>query len=357
MPDLTRSIAHLVTVQVLTPAGVVLHTAAPTACVLSYDATRAPRITARVETPAPDSQSVLDALDPRSGARVAISTGYQAPDGTRAVALQANLGLRTRTVTRPDDRMTLTAASDEAVVIDAAPTTGTALNGTALAVIQQLVNACFPTPRTWMVSPALTWPTVSYDTSWTDRWSLITDLVDQCNARIYDAGDGTWILDPLDVINAQSRAILSTGPTGTIIRSDAGLDRDGWANRVILDYAWRDAGDVDRKITSARSITSGPWTTTTGNVRVWRQERTIPTTQAQANIAAETLVRRIATRGRTLTLEAIADYTLRPGHTITTQLPIGPQERVVIEAIDHNPIAGVMTLKTRIPDNTPTIGA
>jgi hypothetical protein len=250
--------------------------------------------------------------------------------------------------------MELTAQSDESLMIDASPRIGGAYSrtSTVLAITAQLTDV-FPG-----LSPTVTaaaGPAVSQG-PYTDRWDLVNDLADQIEAQVYDDGTRQWWIAATPVIGTPALE-LKVGAGGTIIRSRSGLDRDTWFNQVFALYRWRDTSDVEHTITSVRSVTSGVYAAVVGNTKSLRVEREIATTQAQADAAASAMVKRLVTRGRTFTVTAIAAYWLRPGMTINVTLPLGDTEQHLVQAVEFDPIAGLMDVTTRLPDNTGTIGA
>ncbi|ARU53514.1 hypothetical protein CBR64_20880 [Cellulosimicrobium cellulans] len=78
----------------------------------------------------------------------------------------------------------------------------------------------------------------------------------------------------------------------------------------------------------------------------------------KASAVAAARVRRTISRGRQMSVEAAAAaYWLRPGHTITVQLPTGPQERHLVSSVTFDLPSGTMHVRTRVPvDVTITTG-
>ena len=118
-----------------------------------------------------------------------------------------------------------------------------------------------------------------------------------------------------------SRAQLAVGPGGTLTHSQSDLARAEWGNAVLLRSSWRDGTGTDRIVIASAWATSGDFAVATAGARWQLIERTSPTTQAAANAAAKHILTRTLSRGRGYTLTAVAAYWLRPGHTVTVQLP------------------------------------
>jgi hypothetical protein len=70
---------------------------------------------------------------------------------------------------------------------------------------------------------------------------------------------------------------------------------------------------------------------------------------------AASLLRRCLAKGRGIDLSAIAAYWLRPTQTVTVQLPIGPQERHLVRAVEFSLHEGTMQVSTKNPDTVSTI--
>lgn len=324
---------------------------------VSFDENRSPRAMATgVTCRVPDSQGTLDTLDPRTGARLQIDAGYSRPDGLTDVNPLVDLCLRSRPVTRPDDTMVLEGHGDESLLIDNAPSNGGALNTTTtVAGITAVVRMIFP--QAAVANPsALTGPAVAQSPVG-DKHDLMLDLSDRLEAKTYDDGLRNWGIYPAPSLSTPALA-LAVGPGGTIIESEATVTRDDdWYNRVFLTYDWTDASDVQHKVVAVRSVTSGPYAARIGNVRTMELTRNIPATQSEANAAATALVKRAVTRGRSFTISAVSAYWLRPGMTVSVQLPLGAPEEHLVSSVAFDLKAGRMTVTTRLPDGVYTIGA
>lgn len=351
---LTRSLSHVVAARVVLPSGETITLDVQDGR-LGWDETRAPRVTAELGTKVPTDDALLGRIDPRTGARVEIDCGYARPDGTRDVHTIADLVLRSRPVSRPDDLMTIRAASDESLVIDGSPVVGAAFStANTTTAIRDVLRAVFPTLTpvvTSAVGPAIA------QGPYEDRWDLVQDLADRIGARVFDDGLRTWHVDPAPVLGA-SNLDLAVGANGTIVESDAELSRDDdWGNVVLLRYRWRDTSDVEHTITAVRRVTTGIYAANVGNSKILSFEREVATTQTEANAAAAALVARTVTRGRSFAITAVSAYWLRPGDTVNATLPAGPTEQHLVRAVDFDLKTGLMTVTTRLPDNAGTIGA
>lgn len=336
---------------------------------LAWDDSRSPRVQGSITVALPDDPTALDVLDPRRPVRVAVTITYTLPDGTPDAHQVVNLGLRDRTVRRPDADITLSLASDEALAIDAAPNaaegydggtgsepdTVTIANGPAF--IRTLIeNLVYPVAPAFVITAPVApveWP---YGNP-RDYWDAITDIADQLNVDVYDQGDRTFRIAPRRAIASSSVLALTTGPGGTILASESSISRDDWANFVALRYEWTPSttlGNTRREYGSAR-VNSGPYNVSLG-YRNYAEQRAMPTTRAAANNVAAALLGRMLSRSQGLRVTAVAAWWVRPGHTITVTLPTTAQERHLVAAVEFDLSEMTMTVTTRLPDNVSTIG-
>lgn len=351
---LTRSLSHVVAARVVV-AGAETIPLDVQRWRLSFDETRAPRVMAFLDARVPTDDAQLARIDPRTGARLEVDLGYVRPGGAVDVHTIANLNLRRRPVSRPDDVMALEAHSDEALVIDNAAADGAAFSAasTSAAIVAALALAVPGAGITPVVTtgagPAVT------QGPYEDRWDLVQDLADRIGGRLYDDGLRVWHLDPAPVLGTVDLE-LAVGINGTIVTSDADLSRDEFFNQVLLRYRWRDTSDVEHTVKAVRRIQTGPYAAAGGNTKTMLVEREVSATQTEANAAAAALVARTVTRGRSLSVSAVSAYWLRPGMTVNVTLPAGPTEQHLVVSVEFND-SGLMTVVTRLPDNTGTIGA
>lgn len=352
---LTRSLSHVVAARVVLPGPETIALEVEGGARLTFDESRSPRVMADVSVRVPTDPAQLARIDPRTGARLELDAGYVRPGGASDVHTIADLVLRSRPVSRPDDLMSIQAASDESLVIDGSPTVGVAFStANTTTAIRDVLRMVFPalTPTvTSAVGPAIV------QGPYEDRWDLIQDLADRIGARVFDDGMRGWHVDPAPVLGTAALD-LAVGANGTITSSDAQLSRDeDWGNVVLLRYRWRDTSDVEHTIVAVRRVQTGAYAANVGNSKVLPFEREVATTQTEANAAAAALVARTVTRGRTLVVSAISAYWLRPGDTVNVTLPTGPTEQHLVVSVEFDLGNGLMSVTTRLPDNTGTIGA
>ncbi|CCH79089.1 hypothetical protein BN12_40059 [Nostocoides japonicum T1-X7] len=352
---LSQSLTHLVTGVLILPDGTPVPIDIEGGTVTA-DETRAPRWEATLTCKVPADQQTLSLIDPRQPVRLVIYAGYQWPDRTQDVQHLCDLGLVGRSVNRPADTMTLHAVSDERFVMDNAASNGGTVNqSTTLAAIQYVIGQCVPAGTTITTSVTTVGGTINQTEDGQDKWNLIEDLADRINVDVYDDGTRAWFIGDRPSIGTVAAHTIQVGPTGTLTDADTDLTRDDFANRVFLRYKWTDTGGTDHTINAVKSITSGAYAAVTGNLKVYSETRDIPTTQANADAAATSLLRRTVSRGRSLSVTAISAYWLRPGHTIFITLPFGSGEAAVLASVTFDMKTGAMTLTTRLPDSSASI--
>lgn len=325
---------------------------------VGWDETRAPRVGTNLTCKIPDDIDVLTAIDPRLGVRLELTAGYVRPGGSKESAVIANLGLRKRNVRRNENEssMILEASSDEALVIDNSEVYGGTVSGSSVPLaMQALVNqALNPDPTSFTITH--TDKTATSEVDIADRWQTIDDLADQIEADIYDDGLRNWYITPRPVKASTSVAALKVGENGTILDSDSMLERDNWANQVKLRYKWTDASNVDHTVIGTATATGTFAPSATIPTRLFTQDRESPTTTTKANQSAAALLKRYLARGRSYALTSVAMWWVRPGDTVTVQLPTGDQERHLVASVSFNPRDFTMNVVTRLPDGISVIG-
>lgn len=317
---------------------------------IAWDEEQAPRVTGQLVVRAPDSLAQITALDPRAGVRVQIDAGYLRPGGIEDVWPFVDLGLRAREwATDRADVLVLDLASDEALVIDAAPAVAETVSTTTTAggAAQLLAAAISPAPTLAVYAPG---PAVSMSPI-VDRFSALRDMAERAGLAIYDAGLRAWVCESRPTTAGDPSVTLSVGATGVAERIVDRLTRDGWANYVLYRNTWRDASGVEQVVTATAYVADGPYSITgPAGKRIYQEDRDTPTTQAAANAAAADVLTRLVTRGRGVTVTAPCAWWVRPGHTATVVRPrsASPESHLVgsvrFELAEHR-----MTVGTRVP--------
>lgn len=308
-----------------------------------------------------DTQELLDYLDPRTGTRLAVWAGYEYADRTTDLHLLCTLGLRTRVVRRPQSDVVVTAGGDELRVMDhtlTAPVTFPA-TATVRMALDQLITAhggdpLFITARR-AADPLVEPLTVNPG----DEWSTVQDLVERIGAVVYHDGLARFVVEDQPTEVAAAAVLITPGARGTLTGSEVALDREEFANVVVVEHRWRDEAGTEHVASGHAQVTAGPYgTAAIGRVGL-AVVLTTPGTTATATATAAAMLTRTISRGRRVHVEtAVAAYWLRPGHTAVIRLPLGADERALAAQVTFDLPAGTMSLHTRQPEPvTITTGA
>jgi hypothetical protein len=351
-PALESSLRHECTVTaVLVPfAPLVLDAEALT---VTFSEDWSPQIQASITVPAGMDAGLYDVLDPQKRCKILIDAGYTYPDNTADVHPLAELYLRTRPVRRPDNTMELTASSGESLAQDAKldPWTSWSPNRAGLTewVTWLVTYAMYPeTPEITSTFAAGYSAAAMADIpveAGMDCWSLIAEAASRAGAWVYADGP-RWIITGRPTDSGTVAHTVKTGPHGTAFSTQAQISRDGFANSCLITYRWKEAG-VDKLRTGYAEISTGPLAPASAGRVGDATERTGPVTAAAANTAAASRLANLASRGRSVLLEAHAAYWLRPSQTIMFQLPTGEPERALVRSVTFAPLTGSMNITTR----------
>lgn len=322
---------------------------------VSFSEDWSPHVQVRATAAVPADQAQLDALDGRLACRLTIDAGYVYPDRTVDVHLLADVGLRDRSVRRPDNTMELAAYSDEIKTQDRRRTDTTATP--VFAGVNEAIKWCVDL-GCWPEIPTIVSDFgAAYGASFVSGlevpvgqqlWDPVGEVANRAGLRVYVQGDRTWrIRGRANVGTSVHR--LEVGKAGTIIESETGLSREDWANYVILEYGFKNTSGVQVKVFGRAALTDGPYRPAAVGYRMHVDQRTVSVTQTQANYAAASVLRHMMTRGRSMTLTAGAAYWVRPGQTVEVQLPTGAAELHIVKSVTFHPLKGTMTLTTRMP--------
>jgi hypothetical protein len=327
-------------------------------CSLTFDELQAPYAQLNMRSIAPETQTALDRLDPRLFPRVDVTMGYRFHDGREETERMASLGIDTRSVDRPANTLTLVAQGDERLVMDRGvgtePVTFTS-SDEAFGAIVRLIRLAIPNAPTrddgtrvygWVPADS----TVVVEPG-DNPISAVIDVSDRVgDLWTYADGLGVWHITRRPVLASTPFLSLTVGERGTIVKSTSRLSRDDWANSVLLRHKWRE-GDEDRSVVVWADVSTGDYRVGKIGAKRVVLDRATPIDFVTASQAATSLLRRYSSRGRTLTVEAVADYRLRPGHTISVQLPQGGADLHLVSAVTFEQPTGTMTIRTRVPDD------
>lgn len=323
----------------------------------------APHVEVSMRAKVPQDVAQIDTLDPRAGCRLQVSLGYVYGDRTEDIHQVADVALQSRQVSRPGNELSLTGVSAEAQLQDYRILWNPAIPSAGL---NELMDWCLRFGLQPKVGKVKTTLPAGYGKAGltgieasigSNYWDVIEDAAQRTDAWVYCDGSNTWQITKKPNIAVSAHLALTVGENGTIISTQSTLDREAWANAVVITYDWTDANNNRRLIHGRAVASSGPFNAYQVGFRVQEVSRQTAVTQAQADAAAAGMLRNLISRGRSLTLEAIAAYWVRPGHSVDVTLPTGNTERHLVQSVRFRPGDGTMTLTTRQPvDLTITTG-
>jgi hypothetical protein len=349
----------------------------PTSGTIAMDESWSPFLTGTMTFPLRDG-SLVAALDPRTGERVQFRVSRQYGDGVKMSDLTGDgltgmadmtadlaggplstwtdryatpynasgsqatryhaldLGVRSRSVDYVAGTVSVTVASDEALLQDMVnvfygdevPATATVYGVVALALAS--IGATLgpdPAPDVPLDPDGVGWQPGQ------SAWDYVAPLVDAAGLRLYCDAGRVW---RLVVPNTLTPGELDFDPTN-VTRLDDSVSRDTqWYDAVMITYRWRNASGVDR--TQYASAASPDFT----KVLAIQEDRPYPGLGA-----ARALLARASGRGRIATVEAVIDPDARPGQAITIMSPTGPVQTGIATQVQWNVDTDRMQIRTR----------
>lgn len=299
------------------------------------------------------SPAVLDLIDPRVVTRrVFVTTTSTLPDGSGAIVRTFDLMLRARTVDWLGGTVTLSAASDEARLIDLLATSTSTRSG--MDVSTYITGWLFAIWLNWGTGTALPpfsglavgadarlgsddSSTALQETIGQSFWDSLQPVLDATGLRLWVDEARQWHLDKADRVS--STEVDLSYLDGLVAASDS-IDRNGdqWADQVVATYTWTDnAGNPH----TAFDVAGGPGGSTRGLAFNYSSPK--PAGGAAARIRAK-----LRARGRSLELRNRADWTARPDQVFTALVSDAlPVQRGYITRVELDLAADQMTLTTR----------
>lgn len=347
-----HSIEHVARLYALDLAGDELGELPLTSASITFDEGWTPYCQVQAVTPVPELTATLDELDPRTGTRLRIDAGYAYPGGSVDVHPLANVDLRRRIVNRPANDVNLTAQGDEVLALDnrslGAPLALISTLTLVEAITQLITVATDSRPFDFEITTAdaqLLGATINVLPTH-NLMQLITQLANRGNLWVYVDELRVWHIADRAELGAVTTLNATTGyADSTITSADSETSSDDeWGNAVLVTF--------DDGTTVWAEVTSGPYATDVAPRRVVEVDGGPPPAAAIArSVFASSVLTRVSSRGRSITFESPSAYWLRPGQTITVELPTGGQQRVIVARVTFTTQDGRMTVTTRQPDD------
>jgi hypothetical protein len=303
---------------------------------VTLDATRFPYAAAEIEIPLLDFDALED-LDPRDDIRVVV-TGRDDQAGTSRTF---DLGLRRRPVSHRSRTLSLSLASDEAMLAEKSVLTIDSGAYAHRSNLRDVVDYVLD-----KIGASLAAGTATYDYTSADpdlfnwkpgvtAWDFLAPLCSTAGLRLFCDENRVWrLISPAEY---EVPGLVSLAPWNTIDGTDD-ITRDDpnvYCTGVVVRYRWRDsAGDQQEAYDSAGD--------TTGPVLLWDYERPYPGPGA----AAAMLSRRTGT-GRQQNVTVLAQWNVTPGQEAGITLPGALEQRGQVTAVSWTLTDGLMTVDTR----------
>jgi len=176
----------------------------------------------------------------------------------------------------------------------------------------------------------------------TSAWDYLMPILQDAGLRLFCDENRRWRLVPATYNRAEAMNLtISSNITGLMdtISRDAQEISDQWYDSVVAIYRWRDEFDVEHTNYTTAQMPG-----------IAAPTKTLTVTYdgvGNAGIGAQLLLNRAQARGRQVTVEAVSDYTLRPGMTATLGLPETYTQTSRVASVTWNLPADEMTVTTR----------
>lgn len=306
---------------------------------VTMDATWSPYCQAQLVCAQP-AGAVLTAIEPRSDSNARVRfTLRQSQPGATDIDRSFDLGLRSRSLSWTAREMTLAAASDEALLTDYASETpynyGSA-GGTyyAGALVNDAISRVLSLSTTFEAG----FPdgTIAYaDATWdagTTGWDYVAAIAESVGARVWcdELRVPHWAT-PTFSADTSLHTITDGVDTGTVLDVTDVVSRDDalWANYAVVQYSGN---------SPAQFVGAGATTGVRKAIVVERKRR-----KPGSGNAATKIRTAAQTRGRNLTVRAIADVTARPQQT--WRAVYGDQDRQgIVQSVAFDFPNGTMNL-------------
>lgn len=342
---------QLINAQIVSRAGVPLVTLAVKSDQgsITFDRTWSPYVQATVVC-APPTAADLTKIDPRAGVRF-LANWRQIDLETGAVVNRPlNLSVRARTrayVVGDGEVLTLTLASDESLAQDWASENGLGPgNGlsTSYCVTYALgqVWENEPGQGTFTIETGAADPTVSADASWvpgTAAWDYMAGLVEVAGAWLYcDEVRGWHYAPPLFTADTTTHAITDTDH---IVDVQDVIDRADptFGNYAVVSY-------LDSTSSTGNTyVGAGPVVVPRKTLVVARNRKKPSTGNAATGIRASAIK-----RGRSLTVNALAEIAARPNQTWATTFQ-GVAWTGALQGVTFDFTTGLMSMKLNVNES------
>lgn len=261
------------------------------------------------------------------------------PEGVRSSTRRVwDLAIRSRTVDQIAGQVTLSATSDEGLLMDYAPAmqlqTPLTVRGAVAVALARIGALLEPgTDDSAITSDAAVWsPGMS-------AWEFVSSLVDAAGLRLYCDEQRRWFL--VKPLQASSGALYFSEAMITEAEDQISRD-DGWFDALTVTYKWTDSAGVSH----VRHDVADPAGYTKMGTILY--ERPWP-----GDGAAAALLARAQGRGQITQVAAVSNYTAAPGAYLRVSLDDAPQQTGVVSRVEWRLTTDEMSVRSRDLIETP----
>lgn len=302
----------------------------------------------------PALAEVLAVTDPRQPTMVEVLAGYELPGYGEDVQVLATGHVREDGTEQPGDGLDLSCTSDELRTMDALWMLARQTKSFpgVVEALEYLLDYASPVPGRkfsqsigYQYRPDLV-AAVALEPG-KPVWEQIYAIALAAGLWVYVDSSGAWQLQPRPAAAGEAAAILREGPGSLVKKIRHTRSLEPYFTAALLRYTWKDGAGADQEIFGTWAPPPGSRAVGAGQ-KTFFAERNVQTDQYSADEAARLTVASLSTRGDSYSIDAVAAYWLRPGHTVS----IGDTGiRHIVKTVSFNLGAGTMTLATREPSN------
>ena len=270
-----------------------------------------------------------------------ITSTYYVPwnsfDVRQGGAIRADLLVTGRDVDYAAERITFTAATDEALLNAYKLVSTTAETSGSLSVRDTVNHALAKVGAVLLPGPddaTIEEPDAIVWTPGVSAWDYARNVAEANGLVVRCDEHRRWTLTERAAVRPEI-VVLSAF---TAAAERITLDDDLWADSVVVSYSWTDPVTGDSRV--AYDVATLGATL----VKVVTVDRDTPYPGAGT---AKYWLNRLKARGRVFDLEEVGDYTLRPGMGFTASLPDGIAHTGYLEAVTWNAPSDRGTIRTR----------
>ena len=322
---------------------------APVSGSVTWDAADRWRTSAQLVVPF--ELAVWQAVKDFSQALIRVEAGCVLPSGAVVpVPLSGPLVVRVTAVSRPEDTITLTLASQASTVDDLRFTADTAYPaGDGGTKIKALITAALPSAT---YNQSANGPGLAGESNaGSGRWSAVEAVADYAALEVWQDTDDRFVIRAQPVQTGSPVDELKVGAAGNLIQSSSDFNRDTFANAYAVRSAWVNSnGQTDYAFGIAyNNVASDPlrWGGPAGSV-VQSDVENLKLTNAECQQIAVQRLRRTLGHGRGVRVTCPIRPWLRPGDPISVELPTGGVQVHTVQRVEHDLAAFTTVIDTRL---------